>query len=118
MADAQHEFRGWQGRLASIVRCWLPNIELFGRIMLNDTPNHLYTPMSRRTRHQDRLLKEQDTVGMQRAERRELEEMASRKKVEASRVRAQRGLSLEHKPEEADTRPQRIARAGKPLKRP
>ncbi len=55
---------------------------------------------------------------MQRAERRELEEMASRKKVEASRVRAQRGLSLEHKPEEADTRPQRIARAGKPLKRP
>lgn len=44
--------------------------------------------------------------------------MSGRKKIEASRVRAQRGLSLEHRPEEAETRPQRIARAGKPLKRP
>jgi hypothetical protein len=55
---------------------------------------------------------------MQRAERKELEETSSRKKVEAARVRAQRGLSLEHRPEEADEGPQRIARPGKPLKRP
>jgi len=74
--------------------------------------------MSRRTRHQDRLLKEQDTVGAQRAERKELEEMTGRKKIEASRVRAQRGLALEHNPEEVDNRPQRVARVGKPLKRP
>lgn len=74
--------------------------------------------MSRRTRHQDRLVNEQDPVGMQRAERKELEEMSGRKKIEASRVRAQRGMSLEHRPEEADAGPQRIARPGKPLKRP
>ncbi|HSI10964.1 MAG TPA: hypothetical protein VK961_02920 [Chthoniobacter sp.] len=74
--------------------------------------------MSRRTRQQDRLLKEQDTVGMQRAERKELEEMTGRKKVEASRVRAQREIALEHRPEENDAGPQRVARPGKPLKRP
>lgn len=74
--------------------------------------------MSRRTRHTDRLLKEQNTVGMQRAERKELEEMSGRKKVEASRVRAQRAMSLEDKPDDTANRPPRIARAGKPLKRP
>ena len=63
-------------------------------------------------------MKEQDPVGMQRAERKELEEMSGRKKIEASRVRAQRGLSLEHRPEETDEGPQRVARPGKPLKRP
>ena len=63
-------------------------------------------------------MKEQDTVGAQRAERRELEETSSRKKVEAARVRAQRAIVLEDKPAEVDTRPVRIARAGKPLKRP
>lgn len=74
--------------------------------------------MSRRTRQTDKLMKEQDTVGMQRAERKELEEMSGRKKVEASRVRAQRGMSLEDKPEDTENRPQRVARPGKPLKRP
>ncbi|EDY21343.1 hypothetical protein CfE428DRAFT_1636 [Chthoniobacter flavus Ellin428] len=74
--------------------------------------------MSRRTRQTDKLLKEQDTVGAQRAERKELEEMSGRKKVEASRVRAQRALSLEDKPDDTENRPQRIARVGKPLKRP
>ena len=74
--------------------------------------------MSRRTRQTDRLLKEQNTVGMQRAERKELEEMAGRKKVEAARVRAQRALSQEDKDKETENRPLRVARVGKPLKRP
>lgn len=57
-------------------------------------------------------------MGIQRAERRELEEMSGRKKIENSRVRAQRGMAYEHRPEEVDTVPQRVARPGKPLKRP
>lgn len=86
-----------------------------GQIRCNFPDTHL---MSRRTRHTDRLLKEQDTVGMQRAERREQEEMAGRKKVDAARVRAQRALSEEDKDQKTENRPQRIARVGKPLKRP
>ena len=74
--------------------------------------------MSRRTRHTDRLLKEQDTVGMQRAERKEQEEMSGRRKVDAARVRAQRAMSQEDKDPETESRPVRVARVGKPLKRP
>lgn len=55
---------------------------------------------------------------MQRTERKELEEMAGRKKVEAARVRAQRALTQEDKDKETENRPVRVARVGKPLKRP
>jgi hypothetical protein len=74
--------------------------------------------MSRRTRHVERLLKEQDTVGAQRAERKEQEELAGKKKIEGSLVKAQRLMKLEEKKNETDNRPPRIARIGKPLKRP
>ena len=71
--------------------------------------------MSRRTRQEERFLKEQDTVGMQRAERREQEELAGKKKVDAAK--AQR-LSKQHEKENAVAfPPRRVARVGKPLKR-
>src|SRR5438552_1807820 len=73
--------------------------------------------MSRRTRRQERLLKEQNTVGMQRAERKEQEELAGRKKVEGARTSAQRMVSPQERKSEIDARPRRIARVGKPLKR-
>jgi hypothetical protein len=74
--------------------------------------------MSRRSRREDRLLKEQDTVGMQRAERKEQEELAGKKKLEASVNKAQRLIELQERKKEGGERPQRIARIGKPLKRP
>ncbi len=75
--------------------------------------------MSRRSRREDRLLKEQDTVGMQRAERKEQEELAGRKKKAAAALtKAQREARLEEKDKTIGERPPRIARIGKPLKRP
>jgi hypothetical protein len=74
--------------------------------------------MSRRTRQVDRLIKEQDTVGAQREERKEQEELAGKKKVEGSLVKAQRLMQLEEKKKDVGTRPVRVARPGKPLKRP
>jgi hypothetical protein len=71
--------------------------------------------MSRRTRQLDRLTHEQPTVGMQRAERRELQEMTNLKKVEAARVKA---LRTAHEKEHGENiAPRRVARPGKPLKR-
>jgi hypothetical protein len=73
--------------------------------------------MSRRSRREDRLLKEQDTVGMQRAERKEQEELAGKKKLEASVAKARRIVELQEKKNETTIRPRRTARIGKPLKR-
>jgi hypothetical protein len=73
--------------------------------------------MSRRTRREDRLLKEQDTVGMQRAERKEQEELAGKTKTEGARTKALRMVKLEERKSDIDARPPRIARIGKPLKR-
>jgi hypothetical protein len=73
--------------------------------------------MSRRTRSQDRLLKEQETVGMQRAERREQEELAGRQKLDAARARTLRTAMTEDREQEAPMRARRTARPGKPLKR-
>jgi hypothetical protein len=74
--------------------------------------------MSRRTRQLDRLQKEQSTVGMQRAERKEQEELTGKKKIEAARTKAMQMLHPEEKKSEIEGRPPRVARVGKPLKRP
>jgi hypothetical protein len=73
--------------------------------------------MSRRSRPIERLLKEQDSVGAQRAERKEQESLASRKKSESALTKAQRMTRLEEKEREVQANPPRVARAGKPLKR-
>jgi hypothetical protein len=72
--------------------------------------------MSRRSRREERLLKEQDTVGALRAERKELEELAGHKKVASARLKGAR--RDEEREEDRGDRPARVARAGKPLKRP
>ena len=64
---------------------------------------------------QDQLLKEQATVGMLRAERKEQEELAGRKKIEAARTKALR--TSHEKENDVGVHPPRIARVGKPLKR-
>jgi hypothetical protein len=74
--------------------------------------------MSRKTRHVDRILKEQDTVGMLRAERKEQEALAGTKKIEAAMTKAQRLVRLNEKESDAAAPPVRVARPGKPLKRP
>ena len=55
------------------------------------------------------------TVGMQRAERKEQEELTGKKKIEAARTKALRMMHPEEKKSDIDARPQRIARVGKPL---
>ena len=72
--------------------------------------------MSHRSRREERLLKEQDTVGALRAERKELEELAGHKKVASARLKGAR--RDEEREEDRGDRPARVARAGKPLKRP
>jgi len=58
-------------------------------------------------------------VGMRRAERKEQEELAGRKKkAEAVLTKAQRMAKLEEKENIVGVRPPRVARIGKPLKRP
>jgi len=71
--------------------------------------------MSRRSRKELRLLNEQDTVGMRRAERKEQEELAGKKKIETGLARAMRVVKSQEM--KSDARPRRIARVGKPLKR-
>src|SRR4051794_15269333 len=74
--------------------------------------------MSRRTRPVQRLLKEQDTVGAQRAERKEQEELAGKKKkLEAALTKTQRMGKLEEREKDIVAHPPRIARVGKPLRR-
>jgi hypothetical protein len=56
---------------------------------------------------------------MRRAERKEQEELAGKKKkTEAALTKAQRMAKLEEKESNPVPRPPRIARIGKPLKRP
>lgn len=75
----------------------------------------LSSRMPRRARIEKRLIAEQDTVGMQRAERQEQQDLSGKKMVEAARVKALQ--SLEEKEAEAGYAPRRLARPGKPLKR-
>ena len=72
--------------------------------------------MSRRSRREERLLKEQDTVGMLRTERKDQEELAGRKKTADARLQGARTDG--ERDEDHGVRPARIARIGKPLKRP
>jgi hypothetical protein len=71
--------------------------------------------MSRRSRRELRHLNDQDTVGMRRAERKEQEELAGKKKIETGRIKAMRVIKSQEK--KSDIRPRRVARVGKPLKR-
>jgi hypothetical protein len=73
--------------------------------------------MSRRSRREERLLKEQDTVGMRRDARKEQEELAGRKKTEGALTKVQRMGKLQEKERDINAHPPRIARVGKPLKR-
>jgi hypothetical protein len=73
--------------------------------------------MSRRSRREDRLRNEQDTVGAQRAERLEQEELAGKKKDVTAITKAQRMIRLEEKERDISAQPRRTARVGKPLKR-
>lgn len=54
---------------------------------------------------------------MRRAERKEQEELAGKKKVESAMTKAQRMLKLQEKDSDVSFRPRRTARPGKPLKR-
>jgi hypothetical protein len=54
---------------------------------------------------------------MQRAERKEQEELAGKKKGESALTRAQRMLKLQEKENATSFLPRRTARPGKPLKR-
>ncbi len=54
---------------------------------------------------------------MQRAERKEQEELTGRKKIEAARTKALQMMHPEEKKSDLEGRPPRVARVGKPLKR-
>jgi hypothetical protein len=73
--------------------------------------------MSRQSRREERLLKEQDTVGMRRAERMEQEALAGKNKIETALTKTQLMVKLQEKETEIIIRPRRIARVEKPLKR-
>ena len=73
--------------------------------------------MSRRSRPIQRLLKEQDTVGAQRAERRDQEELAGKKKAQPGLSKALRMAEPDDTEREAHPNSPRVARAGKPHKR-
>lgn len=74
--------------------------------------------MPRRSRPLQRLLKEQDTVGARRAERKEQEELAGKKKVAAVLAKSLRGEEFEDDTTHGHAPSPRVARVGKPLKRP
>ncbi len=75
--------------------------------------------MPRRSRIEQRLLKDQDTVGGRRAERQEQEELAGKKKkTEGALTKAQRMARIAETEHDAKDKPVRVARVGKPLKRP
>lgn len=52
---------------------------------------------------------------MRREERKEQEELAGKKKIEAAKSKALRILEMEQKKKDIDAHPPRIARVGKPL---
>jgi hypothetical protein len=73
--------------------------------------------MPRRSRHEQRHLSDQDTVGMRRAERKEQEELAGLDRNKTAADRAQRIAANEGKENDPAPRPRHVARVGKPLKR-
>jgi len=73
--------------------------------------------MSRRTRREARLLAEQDTVAMRRAERAAIEEMAGRRKSGGAETADERLARQEEQAPATPIRPRRQPRPGKPLKR-
>jgi hypothetical protein len=74
--------------------------------------------MPRKARIEKRLVAEQNTVGQQRDERKELDELASRKKVAAAaETKALRLAQLENRADIPEDPARRTARPGKPLKR-
>ncbi len=54
---------------------------------------------------------------MRRAERKEQEELAGKKKIETGLLKAMARVKSQEKKSDIDARPPRIARVGKPLKR-
>jgi hypothetical protein len=93
-----------------------PERPRLGSLIGRASAGKLRNVMSRRSKREEKLLKEQDTVGMQRAERKEQEELAGKKKkAEAAMTKAQRMLKLQEKEKEMGAHPPRIARVGKPL---
>jgi hypothetical protein len=74
--------------------------------------------MPRRSRQEQRHLNEQDCVGTHRADRKEQEELAGLNRSKTAVMRAQRMAALEDKEKESAATPRRVARPGKPLKRP
>ncbi len=54
---------------------------------------------------------------MQRAERKEQEELAGKKKIETGLLKGMRRVKSQEKKSDIEARPPRIARVGKPLKR-
>lgn len=74
--------------------------------------------MSRRSRREKQHLSEQDGVGTHRADRKEQEELAGLNRSKSPGMRAQRTAVQEDKETESAPRTRRVARPGKPLKRP
>jgi hypothetical protein len=63
------------------------------------------------------MLNEQNTVGMQRDERKEQEELTGMKKIESAKTKAQLMGKLQERVSASNVHPRRIGRVGKPLKR-
>jgi len=72
--------------------------------------------MSRRTRREERMLADQDTVGMRRAERKAVEEIIGQKRLGSTLTPAERLARVQEK-EAGLGVPRRQPRLGKPLKR-
>lgn len=75
----------------------------------------LKKPMPRRARHEKRIIQEQETVGMQREIRKEMDELSGKKKKQAPFPTDKR---VERLAEKEAAQPRRIARPGKPLRPP
>lgn len=86
--------------------------------VLNPMPGwNFLTAMSRRTRREERMLADQDTVGMRRAERKEIEEIIGEKKLARTMTPEERLAKLRDKETGLEAQPRRQPRPGKPLKR-
>jgi hypothetical protein len=73
--------------------------------------------MRSRARQEKRLLREQDTVGARRAERREQETLGAHPNLEVIPTQPKRREKIPEDEPEAAARPRRLPRPGKPLKR-
>jgi len=63
------------------------------------------------------MLEEQETVGMRRAVRQEMEELTGKKKAAATIPKEERMAKLHEKEAGVSAQPRHTARPGKPLKR-